>query len=108
MAEQTIEADAMSLNAAALKSQADVLSRAARLELGATNVYLGVIPAFGNCELAEVAACLAAEETMRMTGLNNTPGRPPPTGVCPSVPDFAPAAHLLRRRARNLQADSPR
>jgi rubrerythrin len=79
--EQKIEAYAQSLNAASLKSQADVLSLAARLELGATNAYLGVIPAFGNRELAQVAARLAADETMHFTILNNALGRPLPAGA---------------------------
>ena len=81
VAEQKIEAYALSLNAASLKSQADVLSLAARLELGATNAYLGVIPAFGNRELAQVAARLAADETMHFTILNNALGRPLPAGA---------------------------
>jgi rubrerythrin len=81
VAEQKIEAYAQSLNAASLKSQADVLSLAARLELGATNAYLGVIPAFGNRELAQVAARLAADETMHFTILNNALGRPLPAGA---------------------------
>lgn len=81
VAEQKIEAYALSLNAASLKSQADVLSLAARLELGATNAYLGVIPAFGNRELAQVAARLAADETMHFTVLNNALGRPLPAGA---------------------------
>jgi rubrerythrin len=81
VAEQKIEAYAQSLNAALLKSQADVLSLAARLELGATNAYLGVIPAFGNRELAQVAARLAADETMHFTILNNALGRPLPAGA---------------------------
>jgi rubrerythrin len=81
VAEQKIEVYAQSLNAASLKSQADVLSLAARLELGATNAYLGVIPAFGDRELAKVAARLAADETMHFTILNNALGRPLPAGA---------------------------
>ena len=46
MAEKSPDDYAKSLNAASLKSQSDVLALAARLELGATNAYLGVIPAF--------------------------------------------------------------
>lgn len=81
VAEQKIEIYAQSLNAASLKSQADVLSLAARLELGATNAYLGVIPAFGDRELAKVAARLAADETLHFTILNNALGRPLPAGA---------------------------
>ena len=81
VAEMKLEAYAQSLNAASLKSQADVLSLAARLELGATNAYLGVIPAFGNSELAKVAARVAADETMHYTVLTQALGRPLPAGA---------------------------
>lgn len=81
VAELKMDAYAEGLNAGALKSQADVLSLAARLELGATNAYLGVIPAFGDRELAKVAARLAADETMHFTVLNNALGRPLPAGA---------------------------
>lgn len=50
-----------------IKSQGDVLMLAQRLELGAVNAYLGVIPAFGDRELAKVAGRLAADETMHYT-----------------------------------------
>lgn len=81
VAELKMDAYAEGLNAGALKSQADVLSLAARLELGATNAYLGVIPAFGDRDLAKVAARLAADETMHFTVLNNALGRPLPAGA---------------------------
>lgn len=81
VAEQKIEVYADSLKASTLKSQADVLSLAARLELGATNAYLGVIPAFGDRELAKVAARLAADETMHYTVLTSALGRPLPAGA---------------------------
>src|SRR5689334_10832067 len=57
------------LNVAAIKSQGDILMLAQRLELGAVNAYLGVIPAFGNRDLAKVAGRLAADETMHYTAL---------------------------------------
>ena len=60
---------ATALNAASLKSQTDVLKLAARLERGATNAYLGVIPSFGDKALAQVAARLAADEAMHWTAL---------------------------------------
>ena len=69
---------ARALNAQSLKNQADVLALASRLELGATNAYLGVIPAFGSRELAQVAARLAADETMHYALLANALGRPVP------------------------------
>ena len=81
VAEQKIEVYAESLKASTLKSQADVLSLAARLELGATNAYLGVIPAFGDSALAQVAARLAADETMHYTVLTSALGRALPAGA---------------------------
>lgn len=66
---------AKALKADTLKSQADVLVLAARLELGATNAYLGVIPAFKDSELSKVAARLAADETMHWTTLNGALAR---------------------------------
>jgi rubrerythrin len=61
---------ARDLNAATLKNQTDVLRLAARLERGAANAYLGVIPAFGDKALAQVAGRLAADETMHWTALS--------------------------------------
>ncbi len=58
------------LNAAALKSQADVLRLAQRLEKGAANAYIGVIPSFGDRALAQVSARLAADEVMHWTVLS--------------------------------------
>jgi hypothetical protein len=81
MAEMKLDDYAKSLNADTLKSQADVLSLAARLELGATNAYLGVIPAFGNKDLSKVAARLAADETMHFTVLTQALGRALPAGA---------------------------
>lgn len=46
VAEKPLDDYAKALNAASLKNQADVLTLAAKLELGATNAYLGVIPSF--------------------------------------------------------------
>ena len=81
VAEQKIEVYAESLKASTLKNQADVLNLAARLELGATNAYLGVIPAFGDSALAQVAARLAADETMHYTVLTSALGRSLPAGA---------------------------
>lgn len=69
---------ATALGAGGLKSQADVLTLAARLELGAINAYLGVIPAFRSKDLAKVAARLAADETMHWSLLANALGKPVP------------------------------
>jgi len=57
------------LNAASLKSQTDVLRLAQRLEKGAANAYIGVIPSFGDRNLAQVSARLAADEAMHWTVL---------------------------------------
>jgi rubrerythrin len=47
----------------------DVLRLAARLEKGAANAYLGVIPSFNDRALAQISARLAADETMHWTAL---------------------------------------
>lgn len=75
VAEKTLDEYARALKADMLKSQSDVLDLAARLELGATNAYLGVIPAFKDGALSKVAARLAADETMHWTVLANALGR---------------------------------
>ena len=74
----TLQEYAKALDAAKLKSQNDVLDLAARLELGATNAYLGVIPAFKDTQLAKVAGRVACDETLHWTLLNNALGRPLP------------------------------
>jgi rubrerythrin len=74
--ERKFDEYAKALKADMLKSQADVLDLAARLELGATNAYLGVIPSFKDPQLAKVAGRLAADETMHWTILNQALGRP--------------------------------
>jgi rubrerythrin len=70
---------AMALNAGSLKNQTDVLMLAARLELGATNAYLGVIPSFKENKLGQVAARLAADETMHWTTLSSALGKALPS-----------------------------
>ena len=81
VAEKNIEDYAKALNASALRNQGDVLDLATRLELGAINAYLGVIPVFGNKDLAKIAGRLAADETMHFTILTNALGRPLPAGA---------------------------
>lgn len=61
---------AQALNASMLKTQTDVLRLAQRLEKGATNAYIGVIPSFGDKALAQVSARLAADEAMHWTVLS--------------------------------------
>ncbi len=72
--EKSMNDYAAALNAGSLKSQADVLHLAARLEKGAANAYLGVIPAFNDKGLAQVAGRLAADETMHWTALASALG----------------------------------
>jgi rubrerythrin len=62
------------LDVASIRDQAGVLKLAQRLELGAVNAYLGVIPAFGDRELAKIAGRLAADETMHYTALTQAMG----------------------------------
>ena len=76
-----LEEYAKALKADTLKSQGDVLALATKLELGATNAYLGVIPSFKSGDLAKVAARLAADETMHWTVLSQALGRALPTGA---------------------------
>jgi hypothetical protein len=78
VAEKPLDDYARALKADTLKSQADVLELAARLELGATNAYLGVIPAFRDAGLAKVAGRLAADETMHWSILSSAMGKPMP------------------------------
>ncbi len=78
VAEKKLDEYAKALRADTLKSQNDVLELAARLELGATNAYLGVIPSFADKQLAKVAARLAADETMHWAILANALGKPLP------------------------------
>ena len=80
-AEKPLAEYARELGAQTLKSQADVLGLAARLELGAANAYLGVIPSFRDANLAKVAARLAADESMHWTSLTGALGRSLPSGA---------------------------
>src|SRR5690606_25480728 len=81
VAEKRAEEYARDLKAETLKSQNDVLSLATRLELGATNAYLSVIPALGDRALAQVAARVAADEAMHFTALTSALGRPLPANA---------------------------
>lgn len=63
-----------SLNAAAIKSETDIVRLAQRLEKGAANAYLGVIPALADRNLAQVAARLAADEVAHWTELTGALG----------------------------------
>lgn len=76
--EDSIGNYAKALNAGSLKNQGDVLNLAARLERGAANAYLGVIPAFTDPGLAKVSGRLAADETMHWALLASALGQPVP------------------------------
>ena len=60
--EKKLDDYAKALNASAPRARA--MLTAARLEPGATNAYLGVIPSFKRHGVVKVAARLAADETM--------------------------------------------
>ncbi len=80
VAEKTLAQYATELNAGSIKSAGDILQLARRLELGAINAYLGVIPSLNDKALGQVAARLAADETMHWTLLNSALGGAAPAG----------------------------
>jgi rubrerythrin len=65
---------ARALNVASIRSDTDILRLAQRLEKGAANAYLGVIPSFEDATLSQVSARLAADETMHWTVLTSALG----------------------------------
>jgi rubrerythrin len=69
---------AKELNAATLKSQTDILRLALKLEKGATNAYLGVIPSLDQPDLYLFAARTAADESFHAAVLGNALGEPIP------------------------------
>jgi rubrerythrin len=79
--EHTLDTYAKALDAATLKSQEDVLKLALSLELGATNAYLSVLPAFKERSLATVAGRLAADEVAHWAVLNQALGLPLPKAM---------------------------
>jgi rubrerythrin len=60
-----------------LKSQADVLRFAAKLEQGAVSAYLGAVPLFGNRDLAKAAASILGDEAMHWAALRQALGEAP-------------------------------
>ncbi|WP_137920119.1 ferritin-like domain-containing protein [Hydrogenophaga sp. 2FB] len=60
-----------------LKSQADVLQFAAKLEQGAVSAYLGAVPLFGNRDLAKAAASILGDEAMHWAVLRQALGQAP-------------------------------
>ena len=81
VAERTLDDYAKALNASSIRSQSDILELAAKLELGAANAYLGVIPSFMDTALAKIAGRLASDETMHYTALLGALGKSLPTGA---------------------------
>jgi bacterioferritin (cytochrome b1) len=78
VAAKTLTDYAKELNAASLKSQTDVLKLALKLEKGATNAYLGVIPSLDQLDLYLFAARTAADESFHAAILGNALGEPIP------------------------------
>ncbi len=78
---KTLKEYAAELGAGGLKDQTDVLRLAAKLEKGAANAYLGVIPAFLDPDLAQVSGRLAADETMHWTVLASALGESLPANA---------------------------
>lgn len=79
--EKSLDVYAKALNAGELKSQEDILKLALSLELGATNAYLSVIPAFKDSAFAKIAGRLAADEVAHWAILNNALGLPLPKAM---------------------------
>ncbi|TWT10301.1 ferritin-like domain-containing protein [Reyranella sp. CPCC 100927] len=69
---------ATALNAGALKNQTDVLRLALRLERGAANAYLGLIPSLSTAEQHQLAARMAGDEAFHAAILGNAVGDPIP------------------------------
>ena len=62
---------------AQLKSQADVLRFAAKLEQGAVSAYLGAVPLFANRDLSKAAASILGDEAMHWAVLRQVLGDAP-------------------------------
>ncbi len=62
------------LNLGALKSQGDVLTLAARLEMGATSAYVGQVAGLKDRSLASTLASIGADEASHWAILNNAIG----------------------------------
>jgi rubrerythrin len=60
-----------------LKSQADVLRFAAKLEQGAVSAYLGAVPLFANRDLSKAAASILGHEAMHWAVLRQALGEAP-------------------------------
>ena len=78
--ENSLDEYAKSLNAASLKNQEDVLRLALKLERGAANAYLGLIPSLG-VDYHQVAAQMAGDEAYHSAILANALGEPIPSNA---------------------------
>ena len=78
---KTLDDYAKALKVDQLMNENDVLDLAARLELGATNAYLGVITVFKDPVLGKIAARLAADEASHFALLNFDLKRPLPKAL---------------------------
>jgi rubrerythrin len=65
---------AQAINAAALKSQEEILRLAVKLERGAANAYIGSIASLHDFKLAQLFARLGADEAAHWTVLTNAVG----------------------------------
>ena len=80
VAEKPIAEYATALNAGSIKTAGDIIDLALRLELGATNAYLGVIPSFKDPQLAKISGRIATEEASHYIALLGASGKPLPVG----------------------------
>jgi Ferritin-like domain len=64
-----------------LKSQADVLRFAAKLEQGAVSAYLGAVPMFDDRALSKAAASILGDEAMHWAVLRHALGEAPVPGA---------------------------
>jgi hypothetical protein len=69
---------AEAIGAASLANQADVLRLALRLETGAANAYLGLIPSLSTPEQHQLAARMAGDEAYHAAVLDRALGNPIP------------------------------
>lgn len=74
VAAKALSAYATDLGAASLKDQTGVLKLALRLERGAANAYLGLIPSLEQNELHVLAARMAGDEAFHAAMLGNALG----------------------------------
>ena len=75
--EKALDEYAADLNAASLSNQTDILRLALRLERGAANAYLGLIPSLST-DFHQIAAQMAGDEAFHAAILANALGEPIP------------------------------